>query len=99
MKTKKQTALKINLFSTDIYPRSDLTIFHLTLAGYYSFLKIKSINKTNNFFQYFRDVIASELLLNMPERIDWRECVQPQDEEKQMSVDFRNSFKSFDPFN
>jgi hypothetical protein len=44
-------------------------------------------------------VIASELLLNMPERIDWKECVQPQDEEKQMSVDFRNSFKSFDPFN
>ncbi len=25
-----------------------------------------------------RDVVAGELLLNLPERIDWRECVLPQ---------------------
>jgi hypothetical protein len=35
----------------------------------------------------------------MPERIDWKECILEKDEEKQMSVDFRNSFKNFDPFN
>jgi hypothetical protein len=45
-----------------------------------------------------RDVVASELLLNVPERIDWRECVKTQEEEKEMSVEFRNNFKKFDPF-
>ena len=45
-----------------------------------------------------RDVIASELLLNMPDRVDWKECVKSQEEEKKMSVDFRNDFKKFDPF-
>jgi hypothetical protein len=47
-----------------------------------------------------RDVIASELLLNMPDRIDWKDCVKSPEEEKKMSVDFRNGeFKKFDPFN
>jgi hypothetical protein len=45
-----------------------------------------------------RDVIASELLLNMPDRVDWKECVKSQEEEKKMSVDFRNEFKKYDPF-
>ncbi len=45
-----------------------------------------------------RDVVASELLLNVPERVDWRECVMTQEEEKEMSIEFRNNFKKFDPF-
>jgi hypothetical protein len=44
-----------------------------------------------------RDVLASELLLNCPDRIDWKECVLSAEEEKKMSLDFRNEFKPFDP--
>lgn len=44
-----------------------------------------------------RDVMACELLLNCPDRIDWKECVMTPEEEKQMSVEFRTNFKKFDP--
>ena len=46
-----------------------------------------------------RDVIASELLLNLSDKVDWKDCVKSQEEEKKMSVEFRNGdFKKFDPF-
>lgn len=44
-----------------------------------------------------RDVMASELLLNCPDRIDWKECVIPLEEEKKMTQEFRKEFKTFDP--
>ncbi|RNA42364.1 CWF19 1 [Brachionus plicatilis] len=44
-----------------------------------------------------RDVMASEILLNCPDRIDWKTCVISIEEEKIMSQDFRKEFKMFDP--
>jgi len=44
-----------------------------------------------------RNVVASEILLNLPEREDWRECALPLEDEKKMSIEFRNAFKPFDP--
>lgn len=41
--------------------------------------------------------MASELLLNCPERIDWKECVKSEEEEKQMALEFRKKFAKFDP--
>lgn len=41
--------------------------------------------------------MASEMLLNCPDRIDWKQCVVSQADEKEMTVEFRESFKKFDP--
>jgi hypothetical protein len=42
--------------------------------------------------------MASEMLLNCPDRVEWKECVQSQADEKEMSLEFRKNFKKFDPF-
>lgn len=88
--SENQPYFYLELPTEDAKPDEDATFdrYLSEIRGYGSF----PIN-------FGRDVIASELLLNMPERVDWKDCVKPQDEEKAMSVEFRNSFKSFDPFN
>jgi hypothetical protein len=60
----------------------------------YQLFEIKYIN-INNYFS--RDVVASELILNVPERVDWKVCLRTIEEEKNMSADFRKEFKIFDP--
>uniref|UniRef100_A0A0L8G1K5 Cwf19-like C-terminal domain-containing protein n=1 Tax=Octopus bimaculoides TaxID=37653 RepID=A0A0L8G1K5_OCTBM len=46
--------------------------------------------------QFGRDVLASPILLNMPERINWKSCTESQEEEKQMAQEFKKKFKDFD---
>jgi hypothetical protein len=48
-------------------------------------------------FVHKRDVIASETLLDLAERIDWKQCVVSEDQEQQMTKEFRAKFQSFDP--
>ena len=44
-----------------------------------------------------REVLASPSLLNMEDRIDWRECkAANKEEEAQMTKEFRKTFQPFD---
>ncbi|XP_048581783.1 CWF19-like protein 1 isoform X2 [Nematostella vectensis] len=46
--------------------------------------------------QFGREVVACDSLLNMPERIDWRECKVSEMQEKDMVATFRKDFAPFD---
>lgn len=46
--------------------------------------------------QFGREVLASEALLNIPERADWRECKQTPEEEEGLSKQLRNDFQPYD---
>ena len=36
-------------------------------------------------------------LLSIPERFDWKECVQSDDEDREDAQRFKEAFKAFDP--
>lgn len=46
--------------------------------------------------QFGREVLASQDLLNMPERVDWKECKVSKDQETKMTKDFRKRFTQYD---
>ncbi|KAJ3612398.1 hypothetical protein NHX12_020674 [Muraenolepis orangiensis] len=46
--------------------------------------------------QFGREVLASEAVLNIPTRADWKECKQTREEEEQCSGRLRDAFKPFD---
>nr|KAG5702915.1 hypothetical protein BaRGS_034688 [Batillaria attramentaria] len=46
--------------------------------------------------QYGREVLAEPAILNMPERVDWRNCQADKDQEAQMAADFKSNFRTFD---
>jgi hypothetical protein len=46
--------------------------------------------------QFGRELMASECLLNMPDRVDWRLCKLDVDEEKIIASQIREGFKPFD---
>ncbi len=51
------------------------------------------------FFFLNRDIIAGEMILNLPDRIDWKKCVRAEDEEKEITKIFRTKFQDFEPSN
>ena len=46
--------------------------------------------------QFGREVLASKHLLNMEERVDWRECKLVKEEEIRIATDFRQMFEPYD---
>ena len=46
--------------------------------------------------QFGREMMACKSLLNMPDRVDWRECKLEAEEEKEIAVRVREGFKPFD---
>ena len=44
-----------------------------------------------------REALAHETILNMPERVDWRNCKSSKEEESQMTQKFREDFSKYDP--
>ncbi|KAL8597581.1 hypothetical protein ACOMHN_001512 [Nucella lapillus] len=46
--------------------------------------------------QFGREALAEPPILNMPERVDWRNCKASQDEESQQAAAFKSTFHSFD---
>ncbi|XP_061468662.1 CWF19-like protein 1 [Rhineura floridana] len=46
--------------------------------------------------QFGREVLASEAILGMPGRADWRSCLAGQEEEASAAQDFRQAFEPFD---
>ena len=43
-----------------------------------------------------REVLASQAVLNIPERADWKECKQTRDEEDECCKRLRDDFQPFD---
>ncbi|XP_076862914.1 CWF19-like protein 1 [Brachyhypopomus gauderio] len=52
--------------------------------------------KKNFPLQFGREVLASEAVLNIPTRSDWRECKYSRDEEETLTKQFRSDFQPFD---
>ncbi|XP_066580749.1 CWF19-like protein 1 [Amia ocellicauda] len=52
--------------------------------------------KKNFPLQFGREVLASEAVLNIPTRADWRECKYTREEEESLARKFRESFEPFD---
>jgi hypothetical protein len=44
----------------------------------------------------FREVLASEGLLDMADRADWRDCKATREQETEMANKFRSAFEPFD---
>ena len=45
---------------------------------------------------WFREVLASTLILNVPERVDWKNCVGSKEEETSTALSMRTEFQPFD---
>lgn len=43
-----------------------------------------------------REVVASPSLLNLPDRVNWKDCKVSEDEEKEMAAAFRKKFQPYD---
>lgn len=58
----------------------------------------KLLCRIGKFFQlqFGREVMSSPMLLNMPERIDWKKCNISEDEEKQNAASFKQMYRPFD---
>lgn len=46
--------------------------------------------------QFGREVLASEVILNIPEKADWKQCKYSHEEEEAQARAFRKSFEPFD---
>lgn len=59
----------------------------------------KLLHRVKKFFplQFGREVMAGRALLDLPDRVDWKNCKTSTEEEKQMAEDFRSKFAKFDP--
>ena len=60
--------------------------------------KLKLFHKVQKGFplQFGREVLASKYLLNMEERVDWKDCKVEKKEEIRMANDFRKIFEPYD---
>lgn len=58
----------------------------------------KILHKIKKFFplQFGREVMAAEELLNMPDRVNWKNCNATKEEESKMAAAFRDGFEPFD---
>jgi len=45
---------------------------------------------------YGREAMAHASLLNMPDRIDWKQCTSSKSQETERASSFRQKFKNFD---
>ncbi|KAK6487838.1 CWF19-like protein 1 [Huso huso] len=52
--------------------------------------------KKNFPLQFGREVLASEAVLNIPTRADWRECKYTRDEEESLAKEFRERYEPYD---
>lgn len=56
----------------------------------------KCVIIVNCYYFVCREAVAHESILNMPERIDWRECSNSKQDEMKMAADFRAKFEKYD---
>ncbi|GBM55601.1 CWF19-like protein 1 [Araneus ventricosus] len=58
--------------------------------------KLLHVIEGNFPLQFGRMMLASKTILNVPDRVDWKECKMSPDEELRAAEDFRQSFKRYD---
>ncbi|CAL1265083.1 unnamed protein product [Larinioides sclopetarius] len=58
--------------------------------------KLLHIIEGNFPLQFGRMMLANKTILNVPDRVDWKECKISPDEELRAAEDFRQSFKRYD---
>ena len=44
----------------------------------------------------YREALAEPPILNMPERVDWRNCKMSKEEEAEQAAAFKATFRAFD---
>lgn len=47
-------------------------------------------------YSLYREVLASETILNVPDKADWRQCQISKEEEETLARRFRKDFEPFD---
>lgn len=52
--------------------------------------------KKNFPIQFGRELLASEAILNCPEKVDWKQCKMSKEEEIECVKNLREGFKPFD---
>ena len=57
---------------------------------------LSGFNKLNYYMQFGREALACKALLDMEDRIDWRDCKVGKEEETKMTKEFRSAFQPFD---
>jgi len=73
--------------------KDGVPFFHIELPdGQRLFHKIKGYFP----LQFGRESLAVPTVLNLPKRVDWRECTQSRSEEEKSTQKFREFFKQFD---
>ena len=55
-----------------------------------------STTHSNTHSHVYRESLAVPTVLNLPKRVDWRECTQSRSEEEKSTQKFREFFKQFD---
>ena len=82
---------------------SNADIFQMTRPGFPYFLmelpdssKLFIPVRKNFSIQFGRELLASEGILNVPEKIDWKSRAMSKEEEARATQIFREGFKSFD---
>lgn len=91
-------ALEETLDLNEIPKHSDLKQI-VRLESPYFFAEVptgeKLLCRISKFFplQFGREVLCSPMLLNIPEKVDWRQCNMSEDEEKQNAKDFKKMFR------
>lgn len=84
--------------------RSSITasrdIFRCSLDGEQRLCELLSVNCSQNFSLPFifvcSEVLASEAILNIPTRADWKECKQSREEEEECCKELRDQFQPYD---
>lgn len=61
-----------------------------------SILYTKIQSKDNFPLNFARDVLASGPILNLSDKVDWKECVLQREEEEQLVQRLRTDFEPFD---
>ncbi|XP_065207734.1 CWF19-like protein 1 [Planococcus citri] len=71
---------------------SDSSYFYVEIGEY------RLMHSIKKFFplQFAREVLANERLLNLQDRIEWRNCPTSREEEEDILKTFRNDFSSYD---
>eukprot|EP00108_Taenia_solium_P012041 TsM_000997800 transcript=TsM_000997800 gene=TsM_000997800 len=60
------------------------------------FNKIERNRVSSSDVNFGRAVLASEAILNCPERVNWRECTESEEAETQLAAETRTKFAAFD---
>lgn len=59
-------------------------------------LYTKIQGKDNFPLNFAREVLASGPILNLPDKVDWKECVRQKEEEQELVQRLRTDFEPFD---